>query len=368
MRGWRSPVDGGPITTIVRFMERRRRARALASRWVSRGTGAHEEAQSSTSPRLTLPHRRRVLAVLTRRSALLGAAGARSRCLSKGAHSNTARCASAAGDARRAPCRHDAARRRGARTATHAQPQIRVLHLGASGGASHTMPGGSAERRKYLECDELLYRRRMYALRGATSGSQLCWVPAVTWHSNEWGTPRARSASVPGGPRGLCKVQRVPGCACGSARLFELGTAVRGVERGRRTLRREVGWLPRWARSTHAPGGSSKVRASALRRGSAGSARLCAAWGGAGTHSGDRLVCVHGLWRRARCCAGLARSWEVGMAGSGGRGAFWRLGNQHAQRDHELGQWLTAHSRLQVFRAARESCGTCLWQPCTVTR
>ena len=56
------------------------------------------------------------------------------------------------------------------------------------------------------------------------------------------------------------------------------------------------------------------------------------------------------------------------MAGSGGRGGFWRLGKQHAQRDHELGQLLTAHSRLQVFRAARESCGTCLWQPCAVTR
>jgi hypothetical protein len=27
-------------------------------------------------------------------------------------------------------------------------------------------------------------------------------VPAETWHSNEWSTPRARSASVPGGPRG----------------------------------------------------------------------------------------------------------------------------------------------------------------------
>jgi hypothetical protein len=49
------------------------RARAFASRWVSRGTGAHEEAQSSTSPRLTLPHRRRVSAVLTRRSAHPGA-------------------------------------------------------------------------------------------------------------------------------------------------------------------------------------------------------------------------------------------------------------------------------------------------------
>jgi hypothetical protein len=45
MRGWRSPVDGGPSTTIVRFMERRRRACASASRWVSRGTGAHEEPQ-----------------------------------------------------------------------------------------------------------------------------------------------------------------------------------------------------------------------------------------------------------------------------------------------------------------------------------
>jgi hypothetical protein len=72
-RGWRSPADGAPNTTI---MERRRRACASASRWVSRGTRAYEEAQSSTVPRLTLSHHRRLPAVLRRRSAHPPRAGA----------------------------------------------------------------------------------------------------------------------------------------------------------------------------------------------------------------------------------------------------------------------------------------------------
>ena len=156
----------------------------------------------------------------------------------------------------------------------------------------------------------------------------------------------------------------VPAARRGS---FGLGVAVRGARRGRCTLRRAVGWfalapaacaLLCWVagRSRQVGGGQARLRqglmrpgmplravrrgcqpplaselpylarraprrflvvraarercgarlgAPAARRGSFG---LCAASDRvrrAGAHSGERLVCVHGLWRRTRCCAGL---------------------------------------------------------------
>ena len=75
--------------------------------------------------------------------------------------------------------------------------------------------------------------------------------------------------------------------------------------------------------------------APAPRRGSSGSARLCVTLGGAGTHSGERLACVHGLWRRARCFAGVERSW-AGLRGVGAAGAGLDAPWPFAQRDHEL--------------------------------
>ncbi len=49
--------------------------------------------------------------------------------------------------------------------------------------------------------------------------------------------------------------------------------------------------------------------------GFSGSAWLYAAWGGGIPCFGERLACVHGLWRRARCCAGLRARDEVVRAG-----------------------------------------------------
>ena len=53
-----------------------------------------------------------------------------------------------------------------------------------------------------------------------------------------------------------------------------------------------------------------------LRSGAAPQARHGSARRGAEGYTalvlGERSACVHGLWQRARCCAGLARSWAGG--------------------------------------------------------
>jgi hypothetical protein len=75
----------------------------------------------------------------------------------------------------------------------------------------------------------------------------------------------------------------------------------------------------------------------ALRRDSSGSARLCAALAGGPHCYGERLPCLHWLWRRARCGTGFRARGKVGRAGkrlAWGLDAPWEV---LAQRYHELG-------------------------------
>ena len=109
--------------------------------------------------------------------------------------------------------------------------------------------------------------------------------------------------------------------------------------------------------------------APALRRGSSGSTRLCAAWGGAGTHSGGvcaRALAARALLRRA-CglvmtsaglgsgfCVGSMRPWKP-LRGQYGVGATPASELPYSDR--------RAPRRFLVLRAARERCGACLGVP-----
>jgi len=102
-----------------------------------------------------------------------------------------------------------------------------------------------------------------------------------------------------------------------SVGLFDGDVALKRREHTSRTLRFGFWWSARLVK------GAARAWV-CLRLGAAviGSARRQAAWGGAGVHSGERLVCVHWFPRRVRCYAGsqdACAGWE--RAGHG-----WRRG------------------------------------------
>ena len=112
---------------------------------------------------------------------------------------------------------------------------------------------------------------------------------------------------------------------------------------------------------------------------------LCAVMCGVGScvgkqGAGERLGCVHGLWRRAHCCARLARSW-TGLRGLGA--AAWGLVALPEGFAERGGGWMGAGGCLAgchtwllncpscqarsasflVLRTARERCDACMCVP-----